>query len=116
MGLPDGSYVFAVRARDGLSRETIAQREFSIDATGPDVSISKGPKRKTTKKRASFSFEASEPNSTFECSLDGGAFTECFTPRKFRVKRGGTGSWFVPPIRLGTRAPATTYKWRVVRG
>jgi hypothetical protein len=113
---PDGSYVFAVRARDGLNRETIAQREFSIDATGPDVSITKGPKPKTTKKRASFSFEASEPNSTFECSLDGGAFTECFSPRKFSVKRGRHRFLVRATDPLGNVGPATTYKWRVVRG
>ena len=77
---PDGSYVFAVRARDGLSRDTIVEREFSIDAAGPTVSVTKGPKPKTTRKRASFSFEASEPDSTFECSLDGGPFKECFSP------------------------------------
>jgi hypothetical protein len=113
---PDGDYVFAVRARDGLNRETVAQREFSIDATGPDVSITKGPKPKTTKRRASFSFEASEPNSTFECSLDGGAFTECFTPRKFSVKRGRHRFLVRATDPLGNVGPATTYKWRVVRG
>ena len=112
---PDGSYVFAVRARDGLNRETIAQRGFSIDATGPDVSITKGPRPKTTKKRATFSFEASEPNSTFECSLDGGAFTECFPPRKFSVKRGRHRFQVRATDPLGNVGPETTYKWRVVR-
>jgi hypothetical protein len=52
--LADGSYMFEARAKDGAGHVSpVVQREFSIDATGPDVSITKGPKPRTTKKRRS---------------------------------------------------------------
>ncbi len=82
---------------------------------GANVSVTKGPKPKTTRKSASFSFEASEPDSTFECSLDGGAFKECFSPQEVQGEQGQAPVLRCgPPIPSETRAPATLYKWRVL--
>ena len=37
----------------------------------PETTITKGPKNKTKKKKATFAFTATEPGSSFQCSLDG---------------------------------------------
>lgn len=58
------------------------------DTTAPDTQITSGPRSKTKKKRASFSFSSSEPNSTFECKLDAGPFVACASGFSVKVKKG----------------------------
>jgi hypothetical protein len=54
----------------------------------PETTITKGPKRKTKKKKATFEFIASEP-STFQCLLDNKqTFKPCSSPTKVKVKKG----------------------------
>jgi hypothetical protein len=87
--LADGSYTFRVRATDAVGNSSTATRAFSVKTTPPDTTITKGPKKKTTKRRPKFKFAASEPGTTFRCQLDKGAFARCSSP-------------FVPPkLRFG---------------
>jgi hypothetical protein len=83
---------------DELGDET---QDSSIDPHGcdrdpPDTTVTKAPKDKVkTKKKwatVSFEFTASEPGSTFECSLDGGPFDPCASPvtERVRAKRKAT--------------------------
>jgi hypothetical protein len=65
------------------------------DTTAPDTKITKGPKKKETKKRASFSFSSTEAGSTFECSLDGARFRSCSSPAAVKVKKRGRHSFAV---------------------
>ncbi|HYU62131.1 MAG TPA: hypothetical protein VEK39_15355 [Solirubrobacterales bacterium] len=58
------------------------------DTAPPETTITKGPKDKTKKKTATFEFSSSEPGSTFQCSLDGGAFESCSSPHEVKVKKG----------------------------
>jgi hypothetical protein len=50
------------------------------DITAPETSIVSGPPAVSADTSASFTFAASEAGSTFECSLDGAAFTPCASP------------------------------------
>jgi hypothetical protein len=77
--LADGSYIFRVQATDEAGNSTIATRSFSVKATPPETTITKGPK-KTHKRRPKFKFGASEPGTTFRCQLDGRAFARCSSP------------------------------------
>lgn len=54
-----------------------------LDTTPPDTTILSGPPNPTTNTNAPFSFSASEPGSTFECSLDGAAFSGCSSPVEY---------------------------------
>ena len=47
------------------------------DTTPPDTSITAGPAGASASRSASFSFAASDPDSTFECSLDGAPYALC---------------------------------------
>jgi DNA-binding beta-propeller fold protein YncE len=58
------------------------------DTNPPDTQISAGPKSKTKKKTATFSFTSTEPGSTFQCSLDDTAFEPCTSPKDVKVKKG----------------------------
>jgi hypothetical protein len=69
--LPDGEYVFRVRATDGVE-ETVESRAFSVDTAAPSLSIDSGPAGPTNDAVPSFGFTA-EAGATVECSIDQGA-------------------------------------------
>jgi Trypsin len=55
----------------------------------PDTAITKGPKNKTKKKKATFEFVSSIPGSSFTCTLDGKARkAPCTSPFMVKVKKG----------------------------
>ncbi|MDP3154170.1 MAG: Ig-like domain-containing protein [Archangium sp.] len=79
--LSEGSHTFAVRARDtaGNTDATPARFSWSIDTAAPETTITGGPAASTNSTSASITFTSSEAG-TFECSLDGAAFTTCSSP------------------------------------
>lgn len=81
--LPLGAYNFKVVAVDMFDRRdfTAAERNFTLaDLTSPETTIDSGPPASSTLTSADFSFSATEPGSTFQCSLDGAAFSTCSSP------------------------------------
>ena len=58
------------------------------DATAPETTITKHPKKKGTKRKAKFKFESSEPGSSFECKFDKKPFKPCDAPFKKKAKLG----------------------------
>jgi Ca2+-binding RTX toxin-like protein len=95
--LADGDHAFAVRARDqALNLDlTPASRSFTVDTDPPDTVITKGPRKKTRKKKVTFEFSADEAGSSFECALDGAAFSPCQSPMTVRAKKKGKHSFQV---------------------
>ncbi len=84
--LADGSWTFRVRAADAAGNQAVASRGFSVDATAPDTSIGTKPAALVNSTVASFSFGSSDAGSglaSFQCKLDGGAFTTCASPREY---------------------------------
>jgi bacillolysin len=81
--LADGDHYFHLRTRDNAGNWTGTAHlgPFRIDGTAPQTTISS---RAVAARRATFRFTSSEPGSTFSCSLDGGAFAPCTSPRSYR--------------------------------
>ncbi len=63
---------------------------FTIDTTPPDTTIDSGPSGDTDSSDATFNFSSNEDDVTYECSLDGGAFTPCTDPVTFTNLAEGT--------------------------
>ncbi len=61
---------------------------FDREPSFPTTKITKGPKKKTEKRKAKFRFTSDEEGSTFECKLDKKPFKPCTPPKKVRVKPG----------------------------
>lgn len=80
--LPDGDHRLAVRAINVYGIPTIEPelREWTVEAGPPETTIISGPSPLTANTSATFTFSANEAGVTFECALDGAAFSECFTP------------------------------------
>ena len=82
--LTDGPHSFEVRATDEAANTdpSPAKREFTVDTTPPQTTITTGPTGPTNDPTPTFEFDSSESGSSFECSLDTGtpAFGPCSGP------------------------------------
>lgn len=83
-GLLDGEHTFAVEATDGAGNQQPTPTEFTwtvdnslADTTPPETTLLSKPGDPSASATASFSYEANEPGSSFECSLDGAGFAAC---------------------------------------
>jgi Polysaccharide lyase/Bacterial Ig domain len=102
-GLADGPHTFQVRATDavGNTDATPASRTFTVDttsppdATPPDTTITAGPTGTITTSSATFSFSASEAGSSFQCSLDGGPWASCASPKAYNSLSDGSHTFGV---------------------
>jgi hypothetical protein len=81
--VPNGAHVFRVRATDTVGHlGPPASYEFSVDSTlvdriPPETTITSTPPQTLPVGTASFTYESSEPRSSFQCKLDDGAFEFC---------------------------------------
>jgi len=81
----DGPHSFAVRARDRANNVDASPsiHAWSVDTSTPDTELISGPTGATGTTSASFTFVSPDAGAgaTFQCSLDGAAFTPCSSPR-----------------------------------
>jgi N-acetylneuraminic acid mutarotase len=84
-----GPHSFQVRARDAAGNvdATPATYLWTVDQIPPQTSLTSAPPALTHQAAATFTF-ASEQGATFECNLDGGAFTACTSPHTATVTEG----------------------------
>ncbi len=82
-----GPHEVKTRATDeaGNTSPDSTGRTFTIvqDTVAPETTITSGPSGTTSERSATFEFTANEPGVTYECSLDGAAFTPCTSPVTF---------------------------------
>ena len=104
------------RVRDAAGNTTdSAKRTVTVDNTAPQTTIASAPASPTNATSASFSFSASEPGSSFECRLDGGAWTACSSPRAYAALAEGSHAFEVratDPVGNADSTPAT-HTWVV---
>ena len=82
----------------------------------PDVTITKAPKKKTTKRRLKIAFTSTVPGSTFTCAVDGKRARACTSPfkRKYSYGRHRVVVTATSPGGLVDATPAVV-KFRVKR-
>jgi hypothetical protein len=85
------------------------------DIALPETTITKGPKKKTTRFKATFAFTSTEAGSTFACSLDHKAFKPCTSPQKYKKLKPGRHSFEVRAIDAADNLDPTPAKraWTV---
>ena len=78
-----------------LSAAEVLEHYQGGDTTPPETTITSGPSGVTTSTSASFGFNSSEAGSTFTCSLDGGAYSSCSSPKSYSALSAGTHTFRV---------------------
>ena len=98
------------------SSSSVTYTETSVSGAKPGaVKFAKGPAKKTTKKKAKFTFSASDAAS-YECKLDKAAFAPCTSPAKVKKLKPGKHKFSVRAIgAAGDAGATTTFKWKVKR-
>lgn len=117
-GLADGFHVFAVKAINGEGFESAQQNyTWKVKTAAPGASITAAPLSSTTATDATFEFgEAGNGGEAtgFECSLDGGGFAPCSSPRSFTGLGTGEHTFAVRTTdEVGNKGAPTAYRWTV---
>ena len=78
-GLADGEHSVTIAAVDilGIADETPAVWTWRVDTQAPDTLFESAPMSPSDASQGEFTISATEENSSFECSLDGGGFGPC---------------------------------------
>ena len=85
------------------------------DTTPPDTTIVSGPSGTVNNPDARFTFNATEADSSFECSFEGAAFASCSSPKAYVGVGDGSHSFRVRAVDAAGNADATpaTRTWTV---
>jgi hypothetical protein len=118
--LPGGGHIFRAQGADAAGNTAVATRGFTVQQSqppaAPDTAITKGPKKKTTKRRPKFKFTSTQAGSSFQCQVDKGQFAPCtspFKPPKLSLGKHVLKVRAVGPTGVADPAPAVK-KFKVI--
>jgi TolB protein len=105
-----------VKLTDTLRQEVEPDWQPIVSA-GPDTSILTGPKARSKKRTAKFTFSSTVEGSTFECRLDGKPFKACTSPKSYRNLKVRKHTFEVRAIDASGNVDATPAKrtWKVIQ-
>jgi hypothetical protein len=116
-GLREGLHVASARATDVAGNVgPPSVRSWTADVTAPKTTITGGPPAVTTSTSAHIAFKTSEPGTSAQCQLDGGAWASCRSIRSYGYLRLGAHNVRVRATdRAGNvESVAAAYAWKVV--
>jgi alpha-tubulin suppressor-like RCC1 family protein len=116
--LSDGEHTFEVRAVSppGNPDTTPAAHTWTIDTAGPVVTITAAPSDPSDSPDANFEF-GSETGATFECRLDGGAWTACTSPQSYTGLADDDHTFEVRATdTAGNTGPVDSHTWAIDTG
>ncbi|HEY2717587.1 MAG TPA: hypothetical protein VGI73_15340 [Solirubrobacterales bacterium] len=117
-GLSEGTHEFQLWATDWAGHTSVETYVWTIDTEAPTAAIEAQPPSSSGSAAASFDFSGDDGDGSgvarFECSLDGGQFTTCTSPRELTGLAEGPHSFEVRSVDAAgnTSAPAS-YSWTV---
>ncbi len=114
-GLSEASHTFHVRQTDTAGNTgPSATFTWTIDTTAPETTIDTAPSDPSSPD-VSFGFSSSEGGSTFECELDGGAFSACSSPQAYTGLSPGSHTFTVRATdAVGNTDPTpVSFSWTV---
>jgi hypothetical protein len=113
-GLSGGRHTLRVLATDaaGNADGTPAERRWTVDSHAPGTLLTDHPPSVTGSQSATFSFTATEEPATFECSLDGRAFTSCSSPITYISLESGDHVFLVRARDRARNVDQTPVSWR----
>ena len=115
-GLAPGSHTFEVFAKDEAGTTNTVAYKWKVVTEAPSPAITAAPPASTETTTATFAFGGVPGSeiSSYECSLDGGAFAACTSPQNFSGLAPGVHSFSVrAKDEAGNTSAPTTYTWTV---
>ncbi|MEI7931064.1 MAG: hypothetical protein WCH97_06060, partial [Actinomycetes bacterium] len=116
-GLSSGAHSFAVKQTDGGGDASAAATvSWNVDLNAPEAPVLSGrPAARTNSISASISFSG-ESGASFTCSVDGGAYSACTSPKSLTLLSEGAHSLAVKQTDLAENlSEASTASWVVDR-
>ncbi len=112
--LSKGQHTFLVRAIDsrGLPDLSPATYTWTVNASALDATITASPANPSNSRTAQFSFSGT--GATFECSLDGAAYSACTSPTSYSGLGNGEHTFLVRARSGNTVGAAARFTWTVV--
>lgn len=105
------------RAADALENTAynLSDPLAGIDTTPPDTQLDSQPANPINSATASFTFSSADPAASFECSLDGGPFAACASPKVYLNLTDGSHAFAVRAKDLAgnTDATPTSFAWTI---
>jgi hypothetical protein len=119
--LADGTYSIHADATDAAGNVSASSAtinvtvDLTVDTAAPQTTIDSQPAGFSNNASPSFTFSSSEAGSTFQCSLDGGAFSACASPRSYSGLNDGSHTFAVKATDAAGNTDATeaSYTWTV---
>lgn len=119
-GLAEGSHVLEVRAIDGSGNTDPSPASYTwvVDTVAPDTALSGQPAALTSATTANLTFTSPDGTASFECKLDGSAWTACTSPRALTGLADGSHTFEVRAVDPAGNADATpeTHTWVIDSG
>lgn len=112
-----GEHNLAIKALDNSGNISAAESyTWTVDLSGPTSTVTEQPAALTNDTTASFSFSAIDNGgghvASFECSLDGGPYSACVSPKSFTGVAAGSHTFTVRALdNLGNPGAATSSTW-----
>jgi len=110
----NGAHRLVVRAKDGLGNVGTTTYRWTVDRSGPVVTITDGPPRRTSGVNASFFLSSSEAPGLFVCQLDDLPVMPCFQSQIIGGLRPGAHTFTAWSVDAASNLSAPeTYRWTV---
>ena len=85
---------------------------WTIDLTDPIVTIISGPSNPTNSIIATFYFNSNEQNSTFQCRIDNGSWSNCNSPKTYSDLSEGSHNFYAKATdQAGNTGQLSSYSW-----
>lgn len=111
--LADGPHTVAISATDVVGNQASDSIVVTVDMAGPTVSIVTAPAQYTASHDATFSFTSGKPV-TYQCSVDGAAWTACPSPVTFYGLQDGPHTLLLRGTdQAGNVSPSAQYSWTI---
>jgi hypothetical protein len=104
----------------GVGNANVAGPAYSVDLVAPPApTLTQKPSDPSPSATVTFAFTDGDANATFSCSVEGGAWSSCASPKTFSVDTSNSGQHNFA-VRAsdaaGNTSATTSYKWKVDEG